>query len=198
MSGSYPEDSSSNLLPATKLKGIMENKALKNEELKIGDEWQTPPDLWEDIKNWFPFVGPIFDPCPGSVPLAGCYSPEGVFNGLEIPWGALTFVNPPFSNIHPWVEKALDESYKGKHIVMLLPVRSDQHWFYLLKEEAKPVFIRGRVQYVTEGQARKNCSFASMLVVLEGRYPKEACDYWWPICHREREKRKGRKDVRKA
>jgi len=46
----------------------------------------TPKDLHSILNQEFNFT---FDPCPA----------EPTFNGLEINWGEVNYVNPPFSAI---------------------------------------------------------------------------------------------------
>ena len=67
-----------------------------------------------------------FDPCP--------LDENPKFNGLEVSWGHRTYVNPPYSNPLPWVEKAIEESKKGKTIIMLLNVDTSTKWFAKLNE----------------------------------------------------------------
>ena len=55
-----------------------------------------------------------FDPCP--------LNPNWTVDGLKLDWKDKTFVNPPYSKPKPWVEKAIEESKRGKRIVMLLNV----------------------------------------------------------------------------
>lgn len=80
------------------------------------DHWATPEDLyWYYCLKWG-----YFDPCPL----------HADFDGLSIEWPEMVFVNPPYSNILPFVEKAISSwrSWRTK-IVMLLPVRTDTKWF---------------------------------------------------------------------
>jgi len=89
----------------------------------------TPDRIWKLIKdNWGYEKEEFFDPCP--------INPK--FNGLNIDWKALNFVNPPYSRqkgekksqLTLFVEKALEE--KGTTI-MLLPSKTDQDWFHQIK-----------------------------------------------------------------
>jgi hypothetical protein len=50
--------------------------------------WITPPDLMARLQAEFGFT---FDACPHPVPQG--------FDGLVDPWGASTYVNPPFGSI---------------------------------------------------------------------------------------------------
>lgn len=75
------------------------------------------------------------------------YSRE--LSGLTWPWFEITWVNPPYSNIRPWVEKAWEMVLRGNVylqtpwgmrlapsvIAMLLPAnRADQGWWQELVE----------------------------------------------------------------
>lgn len=60
-----------------------------------------------------------FDPCP----------PNPTFNGLTIPWKKFNYVNPPFNNKVPWINKALEEQALGNTTVMLLPHDTRAIWY---------------------------------------------------------------------
>ena len=112
------------------------------------DNYATP--------NWIKciFFG-WYDPCP--------LNPEPDFNGLKVSWHPRTYVNPPYSNPLPWVEKAIEESKKGKMIVMLLKVDTSTRWFAKLVEaKAKILWFNGRLRFANNSPA----NFPSMLVIL--------------------------------
>lgn len=102
------------------------------------DLWQTPDYFKELILAEY---GPTFDPCP-------C-NPQ--FDGLTIEWGARNFVNPPFSNIEPWVRKALVEREHGRESVLLLPVRTSVKYFrkLIIPNASKLRFLGSRVAFVS-------------------------------------------------
>ena len=92
--------------------------------------WLTPPDLYAKLNAEFNFN---FDPCP--YPL-----PEG-FDGLTCEWGSRNYVNPPFGSIMhqgrkkgptAWMRKAIEESRKGKLVVIVYPV---DKWVLMMLEE---------------------------------------------------------------
>jgi hypothetical protein len=92
--------------------------------------WITPPELYAELDAEFHFD---FDPCP--YPL-----PEG-FDGLTCEWGQSSYVNPPFGSIMhqgkkkgptAWVRKAIEESRKGKRVVLVYPV---DKWVLMLMRE---------------------------------------------------------------
>ena len=89
----------------------------------------TPDRVWDMIKDmWGYEKEQFFDPCP--------VNPQ--WNGLDIDWKELNYVNPPYSReqgekktlLTLFVEKALEE--KGTTI-MLLPSKTDQDWFHMIK-----------------------------------------------------------------
>lgn len=96
-----------------------------------------------------------FDPCPNNP----------TFDGLKIEWKEKNYVNPPYSNPMPWVEKAIAESKMGKLVVMLLRVDTSTKWFAKLVEaQAHFFFAYGRLHY---SDLLKPPNFATMLVLLE-------------------------------
>ena len=60
---------------------------MKKRNLKINDDWKTPQDLYNSLDKEFHFD---FDPCPFKHDIT-------LWNGLEIDWGKINFVNPPYS-----------------------------------------------------------------------------------------------------
>jgi len=112
------------------------------------DDWSTPSWLMVLFRDWY-------DPCP----LRGS-------GGLETEWRDRTYVNPPYSNPMPWVEKAIAENEKGKTIVMLLKLDTSTKWFLKLQEAgAHFMTFFGRLQF----SRMKKAPFPSVLVILEGR-----------------------------
>ena len=80
--------------------------------------WLTPKDLYDKLDKEFDFN---FDPCPYP-------RPDG-FDGLMIPWGDSSYVNPPFKGPTAWVRKAIKEYEKGKKVVFVFPIDKWIHMF---------------------------------------------------------------------
>jgi hypothetical protein len=49
-------------------------------------------------------------------------------DGLTAPWVDYTYVNPPFSHLRPWLDKAVREGQAGREVVMLCPTRGHRTW----------------------------------------------------------------------
>jgi phage N-6-adenine-methyltransferase len=108
------------------------------------------------------------------------YSEED--DGLSQSWaGEVVWCNPPWSNIEPWVRKAMEE-VAAQVVVLLLPAnRCEQGWW---QDHIEPVrdqqdgvvttrFIRGRTRYINADDdavrpnARPPCG--SVLVIVDRR-----------------------------
>lgn len=101
------------------------------------DNYKTPSEVYNKLNDEFHFD---FDPCPLND------NPE--FDGLEIEWGGVNFVNPPYSRIKDWCQKAYNESRKGKRVVMLIPSRTDtQYWHDYIMKAKEIRFIKGRLKF---------------------------------------------------
>ena len=116
---------------------ILKAKNIKNRNLKNRDDWITPKELYDKLNSEFNFD---FDPCP--------INPD--FNGLAIEWGKSNFINPPYSRKlkEAFINKAFEESKKGKLCVMLLPVSTSTKIFHkVIYNNAEIRFLKGRVKF---------------------------------------------------
>jgi site-specific DNA-methyltransferase (adenine-specific) len=122
---------------------------------KKSDHWSTPMDLYETLNKEFNFN---YDPCPLNAD----------FDGLKTDWHGSIFVNPPYSNIKGFLQKAHDELQKGnaKTVVFLIPSRTDTKWFHeYVYNRADIRFIKGRLKF---GNSKNSAPFPSMLVIFKG------------------------------
>lgn len=71
-------------------------------------------------------------------------------DGLSQQWTGRVWVNPPWSDIEPWVTKAIDAVFfacTAEIVVMLLPVRGGQRWTEAAKRYAHERTISGRLKF---------------------------------------------------
>jgi len=119
------------------------------------DNYRTPVDVYRKLDDEFHFT---FDPCPLSDLL--------LFDGLNMSWGGVNFVNPPYSNIAAWCRKSYEESLTGKTVVMLIPSRTDtRYWHDFVMKATEIRFIKGRLRF---GASKFNAPFPSAIVVFRG------------------------------
>ena len=98
--------------------------------------WLTPPELYASLHAEFNFD---FDPC--TYPIT--------HNALEIPWGKMNYVNPPFRSKDgsptKIVRKGIEESKLGKSSFFTLPTQS---YVNLLLEAGAQLRSLGRVKWL--------------------------------------------------
>ena len=115
-------------------------------------DWQTPVALKEELQKEF---GPLKDVCPT----------DHKEDMLQASWPDRVFCNPPYGRqIGKWVKKALDETMNGRTelAVLLLPARTDTHWFHAYLFGAELRFIKGRLHFDDRGAA----PFPSLIAIL--------------------------------
>lgn len=137
--------------------------------------WLTPPNLYDSLNAEFNFD---FDPCPYPKPVG--------FDGLTCEWGQRNYVNPPFGSIMhqgprdrkpkkkgptAWMRKAIEESRKGKLVVIVYPV---DKWVLMMMEAigAKQVRNLGDVRWcaIEDGSPGKGTGRHIAAFILDGLY----------------------------
>ena len=114
------------------------------------DDWRTPSKIYKKFMN----LG-YFDPCPY----------KSSFDGLVIEWKERNFVNPPYSKLKEWVNKAIEENKKGKEVILLIPARTDTKTFRTIWEYGADIhFITGRLKFNDANSA----PFPSLAIQLTG------------------------------
>ena len=124
--------------------------------------WLTPKDIYEKLNDEFHFD---FDPCP--------YPKPESYNSLDVSWGNMNYVNPPFrpkenNSYGPtaFVRKAIAEKEQGKSSVILIPTQS---YVNLLLEAGAELRSMGRVRWL-EVDTKKPCKSPSPITcfILQG------------------------------
>lgn len=123
------------------------------------DDWQTDVGVFRLLDSEFGFD---FDPCPLRDNLA-----------FVSHWGRRAFVNPPYSDIRRFMEKALLEIGGGRTdvAVFLVPSRTDTRWWHeIVLPKAKEIrFVKGRLRFKGEKNpvGKNPAPFASCIIVFE-------------------------------
>jgi len=123
------------------------------------DKWTTPPEVYGPLNTEFKFN---YDPCPITWK-------EGDADGLKAEWGTSTFCNPPYSSTAKWIEKAYNESQKGKLVVMLINAVTDTKAFHkYIYNKVEVRFLPGRIKFINPAEPDKRTPNvkASMVVVF--------------------------------
>ena len=116
----------------------------------------TPDRVWSMIHElWGWNKEEFFDPCPVNEK----------FDGLNVEWEKLNYVNPPYSLLKEFVQKALDEQLYGNETILLLPTKTDQQWFHdLIKREADILWIKGRLKFKNNKWSATQPHFLARLI----------------------------------
>jgi hypothetical protein len=196
---------------------------------KPSDETETPPELFQALADRYAPGGFDLDAAASHEnALADTYytqdgyyvrddspgpHPEGVrevdvaqlsdANGLTGAWGWHTnvWVNPPYSDIRPWIEKAWREMAKPagtrpRVIVMLLPARTDAPWWRELVEPFRTgggMFGAGPESYPGSSDVTLDAEFGPRVHFLRNGRPIPATDpkTGEPIVNRNGRMRRG-------
>ena len=126
------------------------------------DDYATPKHFYEKINREFNFS---YDPCPF----------QSDFDGLQTDWVGNIYVNPPYSNIEPFIIKGLQELKKSANVVVyLIPVRSDtKYWHNLIMKYANEIrFVKGRLNF---NDAKSPSPFPVCLIIFNKENGNIAC-----------------------
>jgi hypothetical protein len=92
-------------------------------------------------------------------------------NSLVQDWHKINgwlWLNPPFTDITPWVRKAHEERIRGARIAVLVPLSFAEWWDYWVDDKAYVLMLAGRLQFVgATASYPKEC--ALLLYTPEGQ-----------------------------
>jgi len=129
------------------------------------DEWSTPQALFDELNKEFHFT---LDVCANFQNKKCDNFFDERRNGLIQSWGkAVCFMNPPYSKIADWMEKAYAESQSGATVVAIAPSRTDTRWFHKFcyrNPDCEIRFIKGRLRF---GNSKNSAPFPSMILVFK-------------------------------
>lgn len=134
--------------------------------------WETPQVFFNQLNKKYHFT---FDlAASGSNAKCKNYFNESN-NSLSQDWheiGGNLFLNPPYGReLRKWVKKAYEENLKKQdgYIVPLIPARTDtSYWHDFIFGKAQIKFLRGRLKFELNGEAKDAAPFPSALVIYGG------------------------------
>ena len=82
--------------------------------------------------------------------------------------GSVCWCNPPYSNIKPWVSKAIDESKKGVTTVMLVMADTSVSWFNIALQHCSEIrfVVGGRISFELGGSPQNGNNKGSMILIF--------------------------------
>jgi phage N-6-adenine-methyltransferase len=73
-------------------------------------------------------------------------------DSLSRPWSPIfgwSWLNPPYSDITPWVKKCWEEAQRGSQIACLVPASVGSNWWATyVHDKAYVTFLNGRITFV--------------------------------------------------
>ena len=154
---------------------------MSNVPIVYRDLWRTPNYLFAWANKEF---GPFDIDLAATAKDSKCdkyYTEED--DALQQTWHGDDFrgwLNPPYSKIHPWVEKAIVEADHGFRTAMLIPTFNGEPRDKLIVDNAtEVVLIEGRVQFKGAHLDVKPSSNprGSMLVYFGEYYLNRGCTF---------------------
>ena len=120
---------------------------------EIRELWQTPKALFDYYNKRFNFD------CDVAASFENTFIPNnhlgeqvgGLFLDalIECEWGSVNWCNPPYSDISPWILKAVEQMQQGKTTVMLIPADTSVKWFRAAYRNCSEChFISGRIAFI--------------------------------------------------
>ena len=159
-------------IPESNEKVSTEHKS--NTPANIKDSWQTPIEIFNKLDLEFNFTCDVAASLENK--LCGLSYGE-MENALNQQWYDCNWCNPPYSDITPWVNKAIEQHGLGQTTVMLIPADTSVKWFKLAYESCNEVrFISGRISFInTDTQKPVNGNNkGSVLFIWRGYAPKNS------------------------
>ncbi len=139
---------------------------------RVTDEWHTPASL---LSNLTDAIGAGFDldPCsptlnPDEAPVVASRYYTVQQDGLSMKWAGRVYMNPPYSMVKKWVEKArlAIEQKDADLVIGLVPARTDTKWWNAsVAGYADVFFLHGRLTFSGH---HNTAPFPSAVVVWGG------------------------------
>lgn len=138
------------------------------EEILDRDGWRTPHYIFLWCSNFWHFDA------DAAATIENRLCPLFFEDGLNTEWHKLArwvWCNPPYSDLAPWLMKAVQESFKGCGSVLLIPSHKGETWWrdFIVGRASKVVLLTGRVIFLhpTRNEPCKQAPFGSSIVVFE-------------------------------
>lgn len=143
-------------------------------DLKHKDYWATPQWVADGLFRFIleerlaPGNLEQLDVCASELNSKCPYYIDEETNTLSVPWGdnQLCWLNPPYSNVQPFLEKAVAETENGNYTVALLKNDCSTKWFnYAIENATAVIFITlGRIGFVpaVSGESVGGNNFSSV------------------------------------
>jgi len=122
------------------------------------DMWETPPLIIDDIIKKYD-IHPIIDVCATSTnhKFATYFTPKD--NALTQEWREDFFMNPPYSEISQWMQKAYEQhlKYNVNALILVFAKTGVKWWHRYVEGKAEVHFQKGRIRFLLNGIEPRYC-----------------------------------------
>jgi len=136
------------------------------------DEWWTPRWIFHGLKTDFALDVAAPEGGVPWIPAARHFSE--VDDGLIQDWWGFVWMNPPYSDLEPWVKKCA----KHGNGLALLFARTDTAWWqkWVAGNASAVLFLRGRVNFYRKHNPTSNSAGAPSAIVAYGSRGREVLE----------------------
>ena len=125
----------------------MNTEHKSNTPANIKDAWRTPINIFNELDKEFDFKCDVAASSENAL-VPDCYLTIED-DALKQDWKKSNQCNPNYSNIGPWIKKAIEQHNQGKTVVMLVPSDTSVKWFKKAFDSCNEVrFISGRISFI--------------------------------------------------
>ena len=140
------------------------------------DSWRTPPKVFEYFNKKYNFTLDIASSVDNHLcdkyltreDDALSYNVDTILEDGDYIW-----CNPPYSDVRPWVSKAIENKIKGFGTVMLLKNDTSTKWFKDIVNNANEVVfvVGGRIQFLPPDNTvtKSSNNFSSVFAIFHPR-----------------------------
>ena len=145
---------------------------------RIQDCYRTPPELLAAVRADFGLAFTLDAAADESNAVCNDYlsgpheDAEDCACGLCARWEGVVWCNPPYSDVAPWVAKAVISAEAGATVAMLLLADTSTRWFALAAGTAETYLLTpGRVSFLdpVTGQPARGNRIGSVLFIWRPR-----------------------------
>lgn len=138
------------------------------------DEWRTPPAVFEWFHERLRFAWDLASTSENTLCQGGGITRHD--DALALSWASVLspmrgWCNPPYSDIDPWLEKAVAEARRGFTSAFLIPSPNGEERYhrYVFGAASEVHFIGGRLAFLRpDGTPQAGNRWGSIVVVYRG------------------------------
>lgn len=149
-------------------------------------EVQTPPEFLAAVKRFLRIEAFAIDLAASAENTAADRFYSKADNALLESWvyAGWGWLNPEYTDIAPWVERACGQAQQGAKVAMLVPAAVGSNWWRdFVHEKAAVLLLNGRIKFVGhEDYYQNDCA----LVLYGSDYPSGYSVWQWAKAKRRK------------